>query len=183
MGWRGAVLGVVALVASGCGRPEPAGPPVRVERSEVERLVYWSHDLDGRRVSMQGFIGFDNGPNGQAIAMGPELTSAPNGGGDELIRVEVERGGGPSQLNLPVLSRQRFAATPAVGEFLTVDIGHATYQDKAGVAHPLGDPVRVTGRLSYARLNNVGPLSDPDPRSPTGQRFNPRLVDVELEAP
>ena len=174
------MLGVLALMAA-CAKAPPPGPTVVVQPSQVEALLDWSSDLSERRVAIDGYIGFDNGPSGQAAAMGPELTTAPNHGGDPLIRVEIERGEGRNQLNLPVLSRQTLAWAPQAPATLIVDLSHATYKDAAGTPHALDSRVRVTGRLSYVHLGDAGLMSDPDAASPTGRRFKPRLVDVALE--
>lgn len=180
---RTAMAGALALVAAGCGRSGPPPAPVVVQPSQLEQLVYWSPGLDGRRIAIDGFIGFDNGPTGQAIALGPELTSEPYGKGDELIRVDLERGEGPSRLQLPVLETRSLPDIPAAGAWDIIDLGRATFRDSAGKAHPLGDEVRVIGRLVYVRMGDAGLLSDEDARSPTGRRLKPRLVDVVLEAP
>ncbi|MDB5433352.1 MAG: hypothetical protein JWP35_4468 [Caulobacter sp.] len=171
----------VLVMAAACAKAPPPQPVVVVQPSQLEALVYRSSSLSERRISIDGYVGFDNGPSGQGAAMGPELTSAPNDGGSRLIRVEIERGAGPNQLNLPILSRQKIDWAPAAPETLIVDLSHATYQDASGAAHPLASRVRVTGRLEYFRLGSAGLLSDPDPSSPTGRRFKPRLVDVVLE--
>ena len=74
------VVGILTLAATGCIKPAaPQQPPVEVDSSQVETLVYWSPKLDGRRIVIDGYIGFDNGPNGDAIALGPELTTEPFG--------------------------------------------------------------------------------------------------------
>ena len=182
MRWRMAMAGMLALAAAGCGRSGPPSPPVLVDASQVETQVYWSSALDGRRIAMDGYIGFDNGPTGQAIALGEELTSQPYGRGDELIRFDLEQGAGPNQLQLPVLERKTFPGMPGAPATITFDMARATFQDRAGKVHPLDEKVRVTGRLVYVRLG-AGLLSDEDSRSPTGRRFKPRLVDVALEAP
>ncbi len=71
---------------------------------------------------------------------------------------------------------------PAAPATEIIDVGRATFRDSAGKAHPLDDEVRVTGRLVYVRVRDLGLLSDDDARSPTGRRLMPRLVDVALEA-
>ena len=178
MRWRMVVLAVLA----GCGKAPPMGPPVVVDASRIEPMVYWSSDLNGRRVSLDGYIGFDNGGAGEAIAIGEELTTQPLGRGDELIRFDLPRGEGPNQLRLHELGRETFAAAPASGEVTTFDPALTTFQDSAGKAHALDEKVRVTGTLVYPRLGDVGLLSDEDRRSPNGRRFKPRLEDVVLEA-
>ena len=177
MSLRLAVLGAVALAIAACGRA--AGPPVVVDASQVESLVYWSHDLEGRRISIDGYLSLDNGSNGKAIAMGPQLTTAPFGGGEKTVPFELQRGGGPNQFNLPVLHEESFGPGPV--RILTVDIAKAAFQDSKGAAHPFADKVRVTGRLRYEYVQNYF-QSDEDRRSPTGRRYKPRLTDVVLEA-
>lgn len=179
----GALMLAPLLSLGGCAKPRPAGPPVTVEPSQVEQRIYWASDLIDRRVSIDGYIGFDNGPNGQAIAMGPELNSQPFARGDTLIRVDIERGEKANQLNLPVLERQTLAGVPNAPATLIVDLAKGTWQDSAGKAHPLSEKVRLTGTLDYARVQNVGLISDPDSRSPNGRRLQPRLTDVVLEEP
>lgn len=177
------ILFGVLLALSGCGKAEPPLPPVDIQPSQIEQKVYWSSDLNGRRIVIEGYVGFDNGPRGDAIAMGPELTTEPYGKGDPLLRVEIERGVGPNQINLPVLERKTMAGFPAAPAVLTVDLSKATLQDATGKARRLGQRIRVTGKLEYVRVENLGLISDPDPRSPTGRRLKPRLTDVVLEAP
>ncbi len=175
------LLGAVALAMSGCGKSEPPAPPVHIEPSQVQRMVHQASDLDGRRIELDGYIGFDNGANGQAIAIGQVLTTDRDGRGEELIRFDLKQGAEANQLNLPVISRDRFV--PNAPEVVTFDLRKASFQDSAGKAHPLSDKVRVTGRLVYLGLGNTGPLSDPDPSSPSGRRFKPRLTDVVLVSP
>ena len=172
------VLGALALATTACGRV--AAPPVLVDASQVESQVYWSHAFADRRISMDGYLSFDNGPNGEAIAMAPQLTSAPFGGGDKTVPFQLKRGPGPNQLNLPVLREETiFPAAPM--RIVIVDIAKAAFQDSKGVAHPLADKVRVTGRLRYQYVQNYF-QSDEDRRSPTGRRYKPWLDDVVLEA-
>jgi hypothetical protein len=175
------LAGALALLATGCGKVGPAPPPVLVEASQVEPQIYWASDLNRRRVSIDGYIGFDNGPAGQAIAIGQVLTTRPNGQGDELMRFDLENGSGPNQLDLAVLSRERFV--PNAPETITFDLAGSTFQDSAGKPHPLRQKVRVTGRLVYFGVGGAGLIADDDSRSPTGKRFKPRLVDLVLETP
>jgi hypothetical protein len=177
---RSAIILALVLTASACGKAEPAGPPVAVQPSEVEALVFQSTDLSEKQISMEGYFGFDNGPKGDAIAMGPELTTQPMGHGDTLIRFDVDRGTGPNQLNLHEIGRNELADLPVAPVSVIFDMNKTTYQDAEGVAHPLRARVRVTGRLHYARLG-ANLMSDEDSRSPTGRRFKPQLVDVTLE--
>lgn len=180
---RWAVSGLVALAVAGCAKPEPKAPPVALQPSQVESLVYWSADLNGQRVSMEGWVHFNNGEDGRAIAIGPELRSQPRGDGERLIFLDVENGEGPNQLHLPVVHTETIKGMPGAPQILTIDAAKATYQDTAGVAHPLGGKMRVTGKLRYVRAGKAGLWSDADTRSPTGRRFKPKLVDVVLEAP
>ncbi len=166
------------MATTACGRA--AGPPVLVDTSQLESQVYWSHELEGRRISMDGYLSFDNGPHGEAIAMAPQLTTAPFGGGEKTVPFQLERGAGPNQLNLPVLREETiFPAAPM--RIVTVDIAKSAFQDSKGVAHPLAHKVRVTGRLRYEYVQNYL-QSDEDRRSPSGRRYKPRLTDVVLEA-
>ena len=181
MRWRVALMGMLALAVTGCGKLGPAPPPVLVEASQVEPQIYWASDLNRRRVSIDGYIGFDNGRDGQAIAIGQVLTTRPNGQGEELMRFDLGQGAGPNQLNLPILSRERFV--PNAPETITFDLAGATFQDSAGKPHPLREKARVTGRLIYFGVNGAGLIADDDSRSPTGKRFKPRLVDLVLETP
>jgi hypothetical protein len=174
---------LVMLAATACARTEPPSPPVPLEPSELDRRVYWAADLNGKLVSIEGYIGFDNGPDGQAIAVGPELTTEPLGEGDELIGLDVKRGDGPNQLQAPVLETKTMANFPAAPPVLVLDVGRATFKDQAGKAHPLREKVRATGRLTYIRVGDVGLWSDEDSRSPTGRRFKVRLTDVVLDEP
>ncbi len=61
----------LTLAAAGCGRSGPPAPPVAIEASELDTRVNWSSDLDDKRITLDGYIGFDNGPTGHAIALGP----------------------------------------------------------------------------------------------------------------
>ncbi len=178
---RVALVGMLALIATGCGKVGPAPPPVLVEASQVEPQIYWASDLNGRRVSIDGYIGFDDGPGGQAITIGQVLTTRPNGQGDELMRFDLETGAGPNQLNMAVLSRERFV--PNAPETITFDLARTTFQDSAGKPHPLREKVRVTGKLVYFGVSGAGLIAEDDSGSPTGKRFKPRLVDLVLETP
>lgn len=176
-----AAAGLMALAVAACDKVEQA-PAVLIETSQVEPMIFGSADLKGRRVSLDGYLNFDNGPYGQAIAMRPQLRTRPNGAGEALIGFDLEHGEGPNQLHLPVLEKEKIPGLPAAPEILTIDVAKATFQDKAGVAHPFRDRVRVTGRLMYSGDRKTGPIGEDDPSSPTGKRFKPQLIDVELEA-
>lgn len=139
---RMAMAGVLTLVATGCGKSGPPPPPVLVDSSQLETKVFWSSDLENRRIVIDGYIGFDNGPTGEGIALGPELTSEPFGKGEELIRFDLDRGAGPNQMQLPVLERRSDPGMPSAPQVLIVDIGRATFQDSAGKPHPFRDRVR-----------------------------------------
>lgn len=178
---RIAVAGLLALTLAACAKPRPQGPPVHVEPSQLESMVFWASDLADRQVSVDGYIGFDNGPSGQGAATGPDLMTTPDGHGDGLIRFEAEQGKGPNQMDLPVLERRTMPSIPAAPAFLVIDMTHAAWQDAGGKAHPFSEKVRVTGRLTYLRVGAAGLWSDEDASSPTGRRFKPRLTDVTFE--
>ena len=171
----------VALTLAGCSWQSPPESPVEIAAGQVRESIRWSADLDGRRVSIAGYIDFDNGPTGAGIAPAPRLTSRPFGAGDELIMFFVEEGKGANQLDLPVLKSTNIDWVPGGFEVRAIDMTHASFQDSAGVAHPFSTKVRVTGRLVYHHVRKFV-VSEADPRSPTGRRFNPRLTDVGLEA-
>jgi hypothetical protein len=182
MRWGLASLGAVALLV-GCGPVKPADPPVLIEPSQIEGKLLWSSALHDKLVSVDGYITYDNGVRGDAIAMGPQLNSAPMGGGNELVRFMAERGDGPNQLKLAVVSQGPILGREGLPETITFDIAKSTFQDKAGQAHPLSAKVRVTGTATYVRVGDAGFWSDPDAESPIGRRFKMRLTDVVLEAP
>lgn len=176
----GITAATAALLLSACGGREPEEPPVLIEAAQVKPLLYWSADLAGRRVMVDGYVDLDNGPTGDAIAMRPRLTSRPRGLGDALVSFEVERGTGPGQLNLPVVETRGFTNLPAAGEVVIVDLRNARFQDSTGASYPLTEKVRVTGRVAYRSLSGQ-PMGTEDDRSPSGRRFDPRLTDVTLE--
>jgi hypothetical protein len=177
------IVGFLAFSIGACGKPEPEAPPVLIENSQVESKLHWSSELEGKRVSIDGFIAFDNGRNGEAIAMGPHLNSQSLGAGRNLIAVQLERGEGANQLNLPVLTTETMPGMPGAPKIVTFDLGESKFQDAAGAPHPLSRKVRATGRLRYAQYNRTGIMSDEDKRSPSGRRYRPRLTEVSLESP
>jgi hypothetical protein len=174
------LLAFLVLATAGCGPVAPAAPPIEIQPSQAESLLQFSSDLNRQRVVMEGYVYFDNGRAGEAIAMGPELRSAQDGAGEPLVRFEIEYGEAANQLNLKAQKRELLPGVPNAPETLVFDPTKATWQDAAGKAHPLSRKLRLTGRLEYIGINNVGLLSDEDSRSPTGRRFKPRLVDVDL---
>jgi hypothetical protein len=162
----------LALLLAACSQR----PPTLIDAAGVEPQLYWSRTLDHQRIALDGYINFDNGPGGQAIAVGPELRSAPGGGGDRLIGFNAPFGAGPNQIGSPDLhTHPMFANAPhGVPEVVTFDPATLTWRDAAGAPHPLSQRVRLVGEVGYA-------LSvEPDPRAPNGQRFTPFLTDVEL---
>lgn len=178
---RMALALALTLTVAGCGKSGPPPPPVAIEPSELDSKVYWSSDLDDHRITLDGYIGFDNGPTGHAIALGPELTSQPFGRGDALISFDLEQGDQPNQMQLPEVERHTLQGVPAAPAVVIVDVAHATFKDAAGQAHSFDEKVRVTGRLSYAGFGS-NLMTDEDARSPNGRRFKPRLIDVSLES-
>ncbi|CAN5393690.1 hypothetical protein BH09PSE1_BH09PSE1_02360 [soil metagenome] len=177
---RSTMIAALALAASACGPKTPEAPPVLIEGAQA-RSLYWSGDLDGQRIALDGYVNLDNGPTGDAIAMGPQLTSRPQGRGDELVAFDVARGEGPNQLNLPVLKTSAaLPGVPAAGETLLIDMTAATFQDSAGKPHKLREKARVIGRLVYPRFRGHV-VSDEYARSPTGRRFRPVLTDAVID--
>jgi hypothetical protein len=173
---RGSILAATALVLGLAGCLKPAEPPVVLEAAQVEPMLRQASDLSGRRVSIDGYLGLDNGIAGQGIAIGQVLTTRPDARGDELLRLEAPEGTRAGQLNLPVVSEQGMPGFPGAPKTRTIDMSRAEWRDAAGGVHPLTDRVRVTGRVVYVGI-------DEDPTSPGGKRFNPRLADIVLDAP
>ena len=180
---RAALPMLLALALSACGQVAPSGPPTEIQPSQAEALLRQSTDLDGKRVVVEGYLFFDNGRQGEAIAMGPELRSSPNGGGEQLARFETEYGPGPNQLDLHVISKDKPEGFPGAPEIMTFDPLKATWQDAAGASHPLSQKVRLTGIVRYAGFKRSGPVSEDDTTSPTGKRFYPTLTKVVLDVP
>lgn len=172
---------LLALVLTACGQAASSGPPLEIQPSQAEALLHQTTELDGKRVAIEGYVFFDNGQQGEAIAMGPELRSSPNGGGEPLARFETEYGPGANQLDLHVLSKDKPEGFPGAPEIMTFDPTKATWQDAAGATHPLSQKVRLTGTVRYAGYSRSGPVFQEDTGSPTGKRFHPRLTKVALD--
>lgn len=64
---------------------------------------------------------------------------------------------------------------------ITFDMARTTVQDVSGKPHPLGERVRVTGRVTYQAVRGAGLMWDEDARSPTGKRLKPMLTEVIVE--
>ncbi len=164
----GLAAAVAGLWLSACGAPQT--PPVLIEPSQVRPLLQLSDELDGKRVSIDGYIHVANGFAGQDNrASTYTLTSRPRGLGDDLVQFTARRGGEANQMDLPALNDAN-----AFGGLQLVDAKKARYQDASGASHSVQDKVRVTGVLVSG-----GPSEDD--RSPTGQRFRPRLTNVTFE--
>ncbi|MDB5471856.1 MAG: hypothetical protein JWR84_3416 [Caulobacter sp.] len=176
------VLLLLTLSLAGCGPTASKAPPVEIQPSQAEAMLHQATDLDGKRIAIEGFVYFDNGRNGEAIAMGPELRSSPSGGGDQLARFELEYGPGPNQLDLHEVSKERLGGIAAAPEIMTFDLAKVTWQDAAGASHPLSQKVRLTGTVRYAGYGRSGPVSEDDASSPSGKRFRPVLTKVALDA-
>ena len=162
------------LLLTACGQP-PA-PPVLVEESQVEATLHQANTLDGKRVSVDGYIHVDDGRDeGAAAAMAYTLTSRMRGQGEDLVLFKAELGKAANQVDLPVLSSEPIAQLPNAPPILTVDLKNGRFQDSAGASHPLTTRVRVTGRLASGTAREDG-------ASLTGQTFSPMLMDVSLEA-
>ncbi len=164
--------GLFGLVA--CGRPTE--PPIVLETAQVESKLRDASDLNGRRVSIDGYIGLDNGAGGQAIAIGQVLTTVPGGQGDTLIRLNLPQGKSAGELNLPVVGEETIPGMPGAPKILTLDLSRGEWRDTQGLAHPLSDQVRVTGTVAYVGVED-------DASAATGKRFNPRLTNVTLDKP
>lgn len=179
---RGLAIGLCVLgLLAGCAKQADTTPPVVVDQIDIERTLYWSSDLKGKRVAVDGYVNLDNGPTGAGIALGPQLTSQPGGRGEPLINFEAERGTEPGQLDLPVMETRTYEQFPNAPAVDLVDMSRASYRDDAGVAYPISRRVRVVGRLAYATWSNGYLVSDAEPRAPTGRRLKPRLLDVHFE--
>ena len=168
------VMAALGLLLSAC----TPRAPVEVDAASVEPKLYWSRSLQGQRVAVTGYVNFDNGGNSQAIAAGPELRTGAYGAGQKLISFAAQMGSGPNQIGSPKMtSEPMFKNAPqGVANVVSFSARTLSWRDAEGVAHPIGQPVRVTGRLRYA----VSVMNDP--RSPHGQRFRPYLTDVVLDA-
>ncbi|MDO9338860.1 MAG: hypothetical protein Q7T61_20900 [Caulobacter sp.] len=171
-----ALLVLMALSLTACGQPTPSAPPVELQPSQAEAMLRQSSALDGKRVVVEGYVHFDNGQQGEAIAMRPELRSSPSGGGEELAPFETPYGPGPNQLDLNEISKGKPPGFDAAPEIITFDPAKATWQDSGGVSHPLSQKVRLTGTASYPSV-----AGHPYSQSPTGKRFLVILKKVVLE--
>lgn len=180
---RAALPMLLALALSACGQVAPSGPPTEIQPSQAEALLRQSTELNGKRVMVEGYVFFDNGRQGEAIAMGPELRSSPNGGGEQLARFEAGYGPGPNQLDLHVISKEKPEGFPGAPEIMTFDPAKATWQDAAGTSHPLSRKVRLSGTVRYAGYRRSGAVSQEDTGSPTGKRYFPTLTKVVLDVP
>lgn len=162
------------LLLTACGRP-PA-PPVLVEESQVEATLWQAAALDGKRVSVDGYIHVDDGrEHGANAAMAYTLTSRSRGQGEDLVLFQAELGKAANQVDFPVLSSESMPGFPGAPPTLTVDLKNGRFQDGSGASHPVTDKVRVTGRLaSGAEREDGGSL--------TGKRYRPMLMDVTLAA-
>ncbi len=170
----------VVLALAACAPPAPAAPPVEIQPSQAEAMLHQATDLDNKRVAIEGYVYFDNGQHGEAIAMGPELRSSPSGGGEPLARFEMDYGPGPNQLDLHETKKGKPPGFPGAPEIMTFDPVKATWQDATGASHPLSQKVRLTGTVRYAGYSRSGPVSEDDAGSPTGKRFRPVLTRVVL---
>lgn len=171
---------LMALTLTACGQPAPSEPPMEIQPSQAEALLHQTTELDNKRVAIEGYVFFDNGQQGEAIAMGPELRSSPNGGGEPLARFETKYGAAPNQVNLNAVPK-KMAGLPEAPEIITFDPSKATWQDAAGATHPLSQKVRLTGTVRYAGYKRSGAVFEEDTSSPTGKRFHPRLTKVVLD--
>lgn len=172
---------LLTLTLAACGAVAPSAPPVEIQPSQAQAMLHQATDLDGRRIAIEGYVHFDNGRNGEAIAMGPELRSSPSGGGEPLARFDLEYGSGPNQLDLHEISKEKPKGFPGAPEIMTFDPTQATWQDAAGASHPLSRKVRVIGTVRYAGFTRTGPVSEKDASSASGQRFRPTLTKVVLD--
>jgi hypothetical protein len=163
----GIAAATAALWLSACGGPA-AEPPVLIEPSQVKPLLQFSDELDGKRVSVDGYIQVGNGFASQGAST-YTLTSRPRGLGDDLIQFSATRGAEANQMDTPALNRPG-----AFGGIELIDPKKAGYRDGSGDVHSVQDKVRVTGVLDSG-------AADADGRSPTGQRFRPRLRNVTFE--
>jgi hypothetical protein len=164
-------IGIAAAAAavwlSACGGA-PETPPVLIEPSQVRPLLQLSNELDGKRVSVDGYIEVSNGFASQGAST-YTLTSRPRGQGEDLIRFSATRGAEANQMDTPALNRPG-----SLGGVELIDVKKAGYRDASGAVHSVQDKVRVTGVLDSGDAEAYG-------RSPTGQRFRPRLRDVTFE--
>lgn len=173
------IRGFCLFAASGLLAACNQGPPVEVDAAKIEQTLYWSRSLQDKRIAIEGYIGFDNGATGQAIAGGPILRTQPYGAGQELLMIGAEFGSGPNQISSPgMTSKPMFDGAPKdLPQVVTVNPNEMSYFDTMGAPHPINHRVRVIGKLRYAL-----DIKD-DTRSPTGQRYRPFMTDVTLEAP
>lgn len=174
-GLRGAIAILALAVLGACNQ----GPPVEVNTGTIEQTLYWSRSLQGKRVAIEGYIGFDNGPEGKAIASGPSLRSQPYGAGQTLLMIATEFGGGPNQISAPGMKTGPMFGGASAGapDIVTFNPNEMVYHDDKGGSHPINHRARAIGRVEYAIDIQK------DPRSPSGHRFRPFLTRVTLEAP
>lgn len=174
---------LLALVLTACGPVAPGGPPVEIQPSQAEAMLHQTTDLDGKRVAIEGYVFFDNGQRGEAIAMGPELRSSPAGGGEPLARFQTEYGPGPNQLDLREATKEEIKGFPEAPPVITFYPTKVTWQDGSGASHPLSQKVRLIGTVRYAGFRRYGPISQEDASSSSGKRFKPVLTKVVLDVP
>lgn len=171
--WKLMLGAATALFVTACGEP---APPVLIEPTQVDTLLKYGNTLDGQRISIDGYIHVDDGPDGQGgAAMAYTLTSRPQGLGDDLILFKAELGKDANMVDFPVLSTETMAGFPGAPDTLLVDLKNGRFQDGAGVSHSVQDKARITGRLASGSAREAS-------RSPSGQSYRPLLTDVTLEA-
>lgn len=171
---------LLLLLLAACGPVAPAAPPVEIQPSQAQAMLRQTTDLDSKRVVLEGYVYFDSDQSKGQVAMGPELRSSPAGGGEHLVKFEMDYGPGPNQLDLHEIKKEKFGGFSGAPEIITFDPTKATWQDAEGKAHLLSEKVRVTGVVRYAGYSTSGAVSEDDPSSPSGKRFYPMLTKAVL---
>ena len=88
----GVLVAAAALLLSACG--ESGKPPVLIEIIADRPLLQFSDEMNGQRVSVDGYIHIDNGLGGEGIALLYRLTSRPRGLGRRPCPVQGDPGDG-----------------------------------------------------------------------------------------
>lgn len=162
------------LLLTACGQP-PA-PPVLVEEAQVEATLRQANTLDGKRVSVDGYIHVDDGRDeGAAAAMAYTLTSRMRGQGEDLVLFKAQMGTKANMVYFPLVKSEPIAQFPGAPPILTVDLKNGQFHDSAGASHPVTTRARVTGLLYSGTAREDG-------GSLTGKTYNPMMMDVTLEA-
>ncbi len=151
------LLLAASLTLLSCGDTSEGEPIKDNTRTGIDNALSYSQDYAGKRVSMTGYLAFDDGASYEEgknlIRM--SFHSGPGGEGDLLQTFEVKMGDGKNEVSIPKGKEAAFTPGYKTTSF-EVDPSKISVTTAGGARAPLTQKLKVSGTVEYTKDFNTG---------------------------